>query len=204
MMCSRPDLSRTKHGRHSAHLPACVIVVLVVSSGSALAQDRTARETVVTDAAVTPIPPVGDSVVSLRRVLRGLGAGRPEVGSIGGSLAGFHHDAARARQAPAAGSPQGRWSGRHPVLLGTLIGAGGGMLWEAAACRGPSCKVGVAGLLGAGAGAYSGLVVSAIHTARLKQPVGTKTKIGIAAGAIGGAVGAFLACYGAGGCGGVS
>jgi hypothetical protein len=99
---------------------------------------------------------------------------------------------------------QGRWSSRHPVLLGTLIGAGSGMLWQAASCRGPSCKVGVAGLVGAGAGAYTGLVVSAIHEAKQKQPVGKKTKIGIAAGAIGAAVGAFLACYGAGGCGGVS
>ena len=103
----------------------------------------------------------------------------------------------------AAASP-GRWSSRHPVLLGSLIGAGGAMLWQGASCRGPSCKVGVAGLVGAGAGAYTGLVVSAIQKAKQKQPVGRKTKIGIATGAIGAAVGVFLACYGAGGCGGVS
>jgi hypothetical protein len=64
--------------------------------------------------------------------------------------------------------------------------------------------VGVAGLVGAGSGAYGGLIVSAIQKAKRKQPVGKGMKFGIAAGAIAGVAGTFLACYGAGGCGGVS
>jgi hypothetical protein len=43
-----------------------------------------------------------------------------------------------------------------------------------------------------------------IGKASKKEPVGRRKKAGIAAGAIGAVVGAFLACYGAGGCGGVS
>jgi len=108
--------------------------------------------------------------------------------------------------APGALSAAARqsWVGRHPVLTGALIGAGGGFAWQASACHGPSCKLCVATAVGAGVGAYGGLVVSAIRKARSKQPVGKGTKIVIAAGAIGAVAGAFLACYGAGGCGGVS
>jgi hypothetical protein len=59
-------------------------------------------------------------------------------------------------------------------------------------------------LVGAGAGAWGGLVASALHKARAGEKVGVGTKIGIAAGAVGIIVLPLLACYGAGGCGGVS
>jgi hypothetical protein len=108
--------------------------------------------------------------------------------------------AAPSRQSP----PRQSWAARHPVVLGTAIGAGTGAAWQAAACKGSSCKVGTAGLFGAGVGAYTGLAISAIQKAKRKEPVGRGTKIGLIGGAIGGTVLAFLACYGAGGCGGVS
>ena len=59
-------------------------------------------------------------------------------------------------------------------------------------------------LVGAGAGAWGGLVAGAIHKARAQEKVGVGTKIGIAVGAVGMVVLPLLACYGAGGCGGVS
>jgi hypothetical protein len=104
---------------------------------------------------------------------------------------------------PAASSSE-RWITRHPIVTGTLIGAGTGLIWQGALCSGPSCKPGTAALVGAGAGAYGGLIASAIHKARLKQPVGRKTKLGLVAGAIGAIAGSVLVCYGAGGCGGAS
>jgi hypothetical protein len=97
------------------------------------------------------------------------------------------------------------WIARHPVVFGTVVGAGGGVVLQATSCGKRPCRVGPAGLLlGSGAGAYGGLIGSAIHNARHHRPVTRRTKIGIVAGAIGAAVGVFVACYGAGGCGGVS
>jgi hypothetical protein len=115
------------------------------------------------------------------------------------------HDAvARLTASPITAVQQARHPARNPVLLGTLIGAAGGAVWQASACGGISCNVGTAGLVGAGVGAYGGLVASAIQKARAKQPVSRGMKIGIAAGAIGAVGGAWLACYAAGGCGGAS
>jgi hypothetical protein len=115
------------------------------------------------------------------------------------------HDAvARLTASPSISGQSSRNPARHPVILGTLIGAAGGAVWQASACGSISCNVGTAGLVGAGVGAYSGLVASAIQKARAKQPVSRSLKIGIAAGAIGAVGGAWLACYAAGGCGGVS
>lgn len=59
-------------------------------------------------------------------------------------------------------------------------------------------------LMGTGVGAWGGLIASAMHKARHKEKVGVGTKIGIAAGAVGLIVLPVLACYGAGGCGGSS
>jgi hypothetical protein len=59
-------------------------------------------------------------------------------------------------------------------------------------------------LLGTGIGAWSGLVASAVQKAHAKEKVGIGAKIGIVAGAVGLMVLPVLACYGAGGCGGVS
>jgi hypothetical protein len=111
---------------------------------------------------------------------------------------------ALARATQPSTSSRGNWASRHPILLGTAIGASGALVWQAASCKGSSCKPGTAALVGAGAGAYGGLIASAIGKAAKKEPVSRGTKIGIAAGAIGAVVGVLLACYGAGGCGGVS
>jgi hypothetical protein len=94
--------------------------------------------------------------------------------------------------------------GRHPVLLGTAIGAAGAAAWQAGQCGGSSCNTGTAALVGAGVGAYTGLVVSAVRKARAGQPVGRGVRIGLAAGAVAAVAGGWLACYGAGGCGGSS
>jgi hypothetical protein len=111
---------------------------------------------------------------------------------------------ARLTQGPLATAPGRSSVGRHPVLLGAGIGAAGAAVWQASACKGSSCNVGTAALVGAGAGAYTGLVVSAWQSARAGRPVSRRAKIGLAVGAIGAVAGGWLACYGAGGCGGVS
>jgi hypothetical protein len=61
---------------------------------------------------------------------------------------------------PAPARPRGHWAGRHPVLLGTMIGAGSVGGWEPINCGGQSCHVGTAALVGAGAGAYGGVIAS--------------------------------------------
>jgi hypothetical protein len=111
---------------------------------------------------------------------------------------------ARLTQGPLATAPGRASAGRHPVLLGAGIGAAGAAAWQASACKGSSCNTGTAALIGAGVGAYTGLVVSAVQSARAGRPVRRRTKIGLAVGAIGAVAGGWLACYGAGGCGGVS
>lgn len=118
----------------------------------------------------------------------------------------FRADALRetARQAQnAAVSSNEAWPTRHPVLLGTLIGAGTGLIIEQTYCGLSSCYGFVAAAV-TGAGAYGGLVASAVHKAHFGQPVSRKTKVGLVAGAVGAVVGSFLFCYGMGGCGGVS
>jgi hypothetical protein len=96
------------------------------------------------------------------------------------------------------------WIVRHPVLVGTLIGtAGGAALSRVDTIGGENHDPRVA-LVGAGAGAWAGLVASAVHKARTNEKVSIGAKIGIAAGAVGLVVLPALACYGAGGCGGSS
>ena len=169
-------------------------VALMASQAPVFAQQNTAL--VRDSTADTIVPPLSD-------VLRGGGVpaalDRFEVGPRRRVATA---DSVAQRSAPS--SPRGGWVVRHPVLLGALIGAGVGSVWQAGTCRGSSCNVGIAGLVGAGSGAYGGLIVSAIQKARRQQPVDRRTKIGLAAGAVGAAAGTFLACYGAGGCGGVS
>ena len=111
---------------------------------------------------------------------------------------------ARLTQAPVATAPGRSFVGRHPVFLGTGIGAAAAAVWQTSACRRSACNTGAAALVGAGVGAYTGLVVSAVQHARAGRPVSRRVKIGLAAGAIGAVAGGWLACYGAGGCGGVS
>ena len=114
---------------------------------------------------------------------------------------------ARLIQSPAPG-PQTRqgsnWVVRHPVISGTLIGTSGGAVLSRTRAFGGVNHDPRVMLIGAGAGAWGGLVASAVHKARAGEKVGLGTKIGIAAGAVGIIVLPLLACYGAGGCGGVS
>jgi hypothetical protein len=111
---------------------------------------------------------------------------------------------ARLTQSPSSTAPRRSTLGRHPVLLGTAIGAASAAVWQASACGGSSCNTGTAALVGAGIGAYSGLVVSAVRSARAGQPVSRRVRIGLATGAVAAVAGGWLACYGAGGCGGAS
>jgi hypothetical protein len=96
------------------------------------------------------------------------------------------------------------WVVRHPVITGTLIGVGGGAALSRTRTFGGASHDPRVMLAGAGAGAWGGLVASAIHKARAREKVSFGAKIGIAAGVVGIIVLPFLACYGAGGCGGVS
>ena len=116
----------------------------------------------------------------------------------------FADSIARLNQGPAASAPGRSPVGRHPILLGTAIGAAGAAVWQASACGGSSCNTGTAALVGAGVGAYTGLVVSAVQSARAGRPVGRGVKTGLVVGALGAFAGGWLACYGAGGCGGSS
>jgi hypothetical protein len=111
---------------------------------------------------------------------------------------------ARLAQRPPVTAPGRSSLARYPVLLGAGIGAAGAAAWQATACRGSACNTGTAALVGAGVGAYTGLVVSAVQSALAGRPVSRRVKIGLAVGAIGAVGGGWLACYGAGGCGGVS
>jgi len=127
-----------------------------------------------------------------------------EAGSVGSTSTPISDAVARLTQSPAATAPTRSPVGRHPVLLGTVIGAAGAAVWQASACGGSSCNTGAAALVGAGAGAYGGLVASAVQTARAGRPVSRGVKMGLVVGAAAAVAGGWLACYGAGGCGGVS
>jgi hypothetical protein len=190
---SRDGFRTTRGLRHGRRLLAGAAVALIFCQTPLFAQEN---KILVPDSTTDTIVP------RLSDVLRGEGVpaalDRLKVGPRRRVAAG---DSVAQRS---SSSPRGGWVARHPVLLGTLIGAGVGSVWQAGTCRGSSCNVGIAGLVGAGSGAYAGLIVSATQKARRQQPVDRRTKIGIAAGAVGAAAGAFLACYGAGGCGGVS
>ena len=96
------------------------------------------------------------------------------------------------------------WIVRHPVIVGTLIGTGVGAALSRSEAIGGSNHDPKVALLGAGVGAWGGLIASAVHKARTNEKVGVGTRIGIVAGAVGLVVVPLLACYGAGGCGGVS
>jgi hypothetical protein len=114
---------------------------------------------------------------------------------------------ARLTQSPALSpqtTPSSNWVVRHPVILGTLIGTGGGAVLSRTRAFGGVNQDPRVMLIGAGAGAWGGLVAAAVQKARARERVGVGTKIGIVAGAVGIFVLPLLACYGAGGCGGVS
>ena len=128
-----------------------------------------------------------------RQPLRQRLGGRP-CGSLG--LAGPRREGSLT---PAGGSIV-----RHPVIAGTAIGAGAGLaLAQIDAIGGREHDPRVA-LIGAGGGAWGGLIASAVQHARAGKRIGIGTKVGIVAGAVGLVVLPALACYGAGGCGGSS
>jgi len=93
---------------------------------------------------------------------------------------------------------------RHPVIAGAAIGAGAGLaLSHLDAIGGGNHDPRVA-LIGAAAGALSGLIASTVHKARAGEKVSTGEKIGLVTGAVALIALPVLACYGAGGCGGSS
>jgi hypothetical protein len=141
------------------------------------------------------------------------GAAVPQVddtAQVAPHLHGPLHAAVRQAAIRVATTPQtasgqaSHWFVRHPVLAGTLIGAGGGLALSRVDTIGGRNHDPRVALIGAGAGAWSGLVASAVRDARAGKRVGTGTRIGIAVGAVGLVVLPVLACYGAGGCGGTS
>ena len=74
--------------------------------------------------------------------------------------------AARQQQQP---PPKRSWPGRHPVLFGTIVGVGAGLAIEAAVIPGASggephsVYVPMFATFGAGIGALTGLIVSAVR-----------------------------------------
>jgi protein-S-isoprenylcysteine O-methyltransferase Ste14 len=147
---------------------------------------------------------------------RSLAVGLSEVGGTvvrsadeGPLHAAVRREGARLAQSsapdPQTAHQQGpRWIVRHPVIVGTVIGTGGGAaLSRVEAIGGVNHDPRVA-LIGTGAGAWGGLIASVVHKARAGERIGVGAKIGIVVGAVGLIVLPVLACYGAGGCGGSS
>ena len=122
--------------------------------------------------------------------------------------------AVRRLEAPTHGpSPQGHqpsiqqgpgWITRHPVIAGAAIGAGAGLALSQVDAIGGGNHDSRVALIGAGAGAWSGLIASAVHKARAGERISTGERIGLLTGAVGLIALPVLACYGAGGCGGSS
>lgn len=129
---------------------AAVLVSLLITPSTVLAQDSTAgtRE--------------GEIVQASAR-------------SFGGLRQSIAREAAKLAEYPVTNSlqpqqkPQRTWAGRHPVGLGAMIGAAGGVIWGAAVCSG-TCNgsdgqttqlwMGIGAGLGAGIGAGIGAIVS--------------------------------------------
>ena len=103
--------------------------------------------------------------------------------------------ASRFMQSSAQSGDPENWVSRHLVLVGTLAGTAGGGVVAINVGRGEPAII----LGGAAAGAYGGLIASAIHNARRDRPVGRRTKMGIALGAIGIGVAALVVASGLGG-----
>jgi len=106
------------------------------------------------------------------------------------------------RQSATAQNPN--WFVRHPVLTGAAVGTGVGFALSRSDSIGGLNHDPSVALIGTAVGAWGGLVGSAVHKSGTGQRVGAGTKIGIIAGAVGLIVVPVLACYGAGGCGGSS
>jgi len=151
------------------------ILVLAGSSSLAFAQQNTATR-------VTVTAPGGD------------------VATIGLSAAVAREGLRLALAAPQTAS-RASWPGRHPILLGTMIGAGTGLALSRTQMFGGYDRDPRLALAGAGVGAWAGLAVSAIQDRRAGRKVSPGRKIGILAGAAAIVVVPLITCYAAGGCG---
>ena len=88
----------------------------------------------------------------------------------------IQREVARVWQSPGPTAPlagQESWPVRHPVLMGTAIGAPMGLAIQASQCM--DCWF-LTGAM-AGAGAYGGLVASPIHTVRQGRPMPHKVAL---------------------------
>jgi hypothetical protein len=103
-----------------------------------------------------------------------------------------------------AKAQQPNWMVRHPVIVGASIGTGVGLILSRFDTIGGVNHDARVALVGTAVGAWGGLIASAAQKKRAGNTVGIGTKIGIVAGAIGLVVVPVVACYGAGGCGGSS
>ena len=210
-MSHAPARTRTKGSAGQTAAIVFIAASLIALGGTAFAQDNpadvVAAGTVARSADEGPSTLLGTGPSTL------LGTGPSTLLATGPSTllgAGPLHAAlrrARLEQGPAL-TPQTQqrssWVGRHPVITGTLIGAAGGAALSRTRTAGGANHDPRVMLIGAGAGAWGGLVAGAVQKARAKEKISVGEKIGIAAGAIGIVVLPLLACYGAGGCGGVS
>jgi len=179
-MCNRHTRSRMQR---TARQPARTVLILAaIAACGATASAQTTRPAGLNEAGITVVRSVDEG--PLRAAVR--------------------REVARLVQGSTQAPKQGNWMGRHPVMVGTLIGTGvGAGLAQIEAIGGVNQDPTVA-LIGAGAGAWGGLIASAVQKVRSGEKVGVGTKIGIVAGAVALTVLPVLACYGAGGCGGSS
>ena len=88
--------------------------------------------------------------------------------SIASEAARLAEGRVHAASAGLQSEPPRSWFGRHPVLTGALVGAGGGAAWAEILCRGqcegdPRPYIALFGGAGAGIGAGIGAVIAAIR-----------------------------------------
>lgn len=136
-----------------------------------------------------------------------LGAGAAHAEDDGLLLAAAKREAARLSAAAAVATPpagRGSWVARHPVATGALVGTAAGLALSRVDAIGGTNHDPRVAFIGTAVGAWGGLVASAVQQSRSGRRVRRGTKIGIAAGAVAMIVVPWAACYGAGGCGGVS
>jgi hypothetical protein len=184
----RFNLPRSHRCPAQLAVTACLTITLLVNAGLADAQVRIPGEhgaavpasaSVLGDAgAVSP----RDQIAAPGR--EGQGRTKANEDDGGGVLQrALRREVARAVQNPATAPVTANdesWPVRHPVILGTLIGVPVGLVIQGKNCSDCWFLTGAT----AGAGAYGGLIASAIHKARRRQPISASTKAGLVAGTI--------------------
>lgn len=135
-----------------------------------------------------------------------VGASPAQSQTDGPLRAAARREVARVAATTSVGAQTGRagWVTRHPVMTGAAAGTVAGLALSRLDAIGGANHDPRVAFLGTAVGAWGGLVGSALYDARHGRRVGLGRKIGIAAGAVALVAGPWLACYGAGGCGGVS